>query len=217
MSHLIRIGAGVSAAALAIALGFAFWPQFDRSLANGRAAVEKPVFVVRTTPVKLDSAVPPPAPAAPSAPDASTAATTTTAPMTAPNDPALTKLAMALRANASTQTTASSEFGATRGLTLTSASASAASEDARRLCAEGLVALAQGDIANARAYLQRAAEAGDARALLALGETYDPATLARIGARGIKGDAARARDYYSQALAAGLSDARERMAALSAP
>jgi len=79
-----------------------------------------------------------------------------------------------------------------------------ADEGARRLCAQGLVALAQGDIVGSRAYLKRAVEAGDVRALLALGETYDPATLARMGARGLRGDAAVARDYYAKALAAGV-------------
>jgi TPR repeat protein len=228
MSHLIRIGGGVSAAALVIALGFAFWPQFDRSLAGGRAPVEKPVFVVRATPVKLAAAIASPvAQVSTPGPEASTptasapTTATTTVPQTAApgtqTDPALSKLAMALRANGSTQPAATPELGATRGLTLASSGASGASEEARRLCAQGLVALAQGSIASARAYLQRAAEAGDARALLALGETYDPVTLARIGARGLKGDAARARDYYAQALAAGLSVARERMAGLNAP
>ena len=44
----------------------------------------------------------------------------------------------------------------------------------RRLCAEGLIAFARGDIAAARAFLKRAAENGDPRALMALGDTYDP-------------------------------------------
>jgi TPR repeat protein len=88
-------------------------------------------------------------------------------------------------------------------------------DDARRLCAEGLVAFAKGDIAAARAFLQRAAEGGDARALMALGDTYDPATLARLGAVGIKGDEAAARSFYSRALAAGVGGARERIAALA--
>ena len=88
-------------------------------------------------------------------------------------------------------------------------------DDARRLCAEGLVAFARGDIAAARAFLQRAAEAGDARALMALGDTYDPSTLAHLGAVGIKGDEATARSYYSRALAAGVTGARERIAALA--
>jgi TPR repeat protein len=95
-------------------------------------------------------------------------------------------------------------------------SASRISDDARRLCAQGLVALAAGDIAGARLYLERAAENGDARALLVLGETYDPVTLARMGALGVKGEALKARDYYAKALAAGMGAARERIAALEA-
>jgi TPR repeat protein len=89
-------------------------------------------------------------------------------------------------------------------------------DEARRLCAEGLVAFAKGDIATARAFLKRAAEGGDARALMALGDTYDPTTLARLGAVGLKGDEGAAREYYSRALAAGVGGARERIAALAA-
>jgi hypothetical protein len=89
-------------------------------------------------------------------------------------------------------------------------------DDARLLCAQGLVAFAEGDIATARAFLQRAAEAGDARALMALGDTYDPTTLTRLGAAGLKGDEATARSYYSRALAAGVGGARERIANLAA-
>ena len=88
-------------------------------------------------------------------------------------------------------------------------------DDARRLCAEGLIAFAKGDIASARALLKRAAEGGDARALMALGDTYDPTTLSRLGALGLKGDEALARRYYSRALAAGVGGARERIAALA--
>ena len=81
-----------------------------------------------------------------------------------------------------------------------------------RLRAQGLVALASGDVAEARAFLERASEAGDARALLVLGDTYDPTTLARLGAIGIKGDVARARDYYARASEAGLAAASPRVA-----
>jgi TPR repeat protein len=89
-------------------------------------------------------------------------------------------------------------------------------DEARRLCAEGLVALAKGDIAVARAFFVSAAEAGDPRALVALGDTFDPATLTRLGVVGLKGDGAKARDYYARALAAGAGGARERIAALAA-
>jgi hypothetical protein len=63
-------------------------------------------------------------------------------------------------------------------------------------------------------FLERAADEGDTRALMVLGDTYDPATLTRLGAVGIRGDAARARDYYARALAAGVGAARQRIAAL---
>ncbi len=89
-------------------------------------------------------------------------------------------------------------------------------DEARRLCAEGLIAFANGDIASARALLRRAAEGGDARALMALGDTYDPLTLSRLGALGLKGDEATARGFYSRALAAGVGGARERIASLAA-
>ena len=51
---------------------------------------------------------------------------------------------------------------------------------------------------------------------MALGDTYDPTTLSRLGALGLKGDEAVARSYYSRALAAGVGGARERIAALAA-
>ena len=89
-------------------------------------------------------------------------------------------------------------------------------DEGRKLCAEGLVAFAKGDIATARAFFVSAAEAGDARALVALGDTFDPATLSRLGVVGLKGDGAKARDYYARALAAGASGARERLASLAA-
>jgi hypothetical protein len=89
-------------------------------------------------------------------------------------------------------------------------------EEARRLCAEGLVAFAHGDIAAARGYLVRAAEAGDARALMALGDTYDPTTLTRLGVVGLKGDEVAARGYYARALAAGVGGARKRIESLAA-
>jgi TPR repeat protein len=89
-------------------------------------------------------------------------------------------------------------------------------DEARRLCAEGLAAFAKGDIATARAFFVNAAAAGDPRALVALGDTFDPSTLSRLGVLGLKGDEAKARDYYTRALAAGATGARERMAALAA-
>ena len=126
---------------------------------------------------------------------------------------AVDKLALALRDLQPTGDSAAS--GATRGLTLAPTNVDfTPSEDARRFRAQGLVALAGGDVAAARAFLERAADAGDARALLVLGDAYDPATLTRLGAIGLKGDASRARDYYKRASDAGLAAARQRIAAI---
>jgi TPR repeat protein len=122
---------------------------------------------------------------------------------------AIGKLASALRGDVSEDAASP-----TRSLSLTPLSADAA---ALRLRAQGLVSFAEGDIAGARAFLERAAEAGDARAILVLGDTYDPATLSRMGVLGLKGDASRARDYYARALSAGLAAARNRIASLETP
>ena len=126
---------------------------------------------------------------------------------------AFDKLAQALRETQPNAAQAAN--GPTRDLTLTPTDVnfSAPSDDARQFRAQGLVALAGGDVAAARAFLERAADAGDARALLVLGDAYDPTTLTRLGAIGVKGDASRARDYYRRASDAGLAAARQRIAA----
>jgi TPR repeat protein len=126
---------------------------------------------------------------------------------------ALDKLALALRD--ARPNAGQAAAGPTRDLTFapTDVDFSGSNDDARRFRAEGLVALAGGDVAAARAFLERAVDAGDARALLVLGDAYDPATLTRLGAIGVKGDASRARDYYQRASEAGLIAARQRIVA----
>ena len=59
--------------------------------------------------------------------------------------------------------------------------------------------ISQGDIAAARLMLTRAAEAGDARSALALGATYDPAVLGKLGVLGVAADVAQARAWYGKA------------------
>jgi hypothetical protein len=71
----------------------------------------------------------------------------------------------------------------------------------------------RGDIAGARLLLERAASGKEPKVLMALGETYDSAMLARWGARGMKGDPAKARDFYQKAAEAGLGEARARVLA----
>ena len=86
--------------------------------------------------------------------------------------------------------------------------------DMRRLNSKAAQAIRDGDILGARLILERTVEGGDANALLALAETYDPKALIRMNAKGVKGDAAHARKLYGQALARGVTEARGRLEAL---
>jgi TPR repeat protein len=168
---------------------FACWPRLEPSALNVKAAVEQPVFV--KPPVVVTALAAPATTAQPFAKDA------------------IGKLASALRDQPPA-------LRANEGASPGAAALAIPIDDGRRLCAEGLVAFAKGDIATARAFFVSAAEAGDARALVALGDTFDPATLTHLGVLGLKGDGAKARDYYARALAAGATGARERLAALAA-
>jgi len=67
--------------------------------------------------------------------------------------------------------------------------------------------LKQGDIASARTFLRRAANAGSAQAALELGMTFDPALLAARGALGLVSDVAQAREWYERATKLGSPDA----------
>jgi TPR repeat protein len=62
----------------------------------------------------------------------------------------------------------------------------------------GNESLALGDVASARMLFQRAAEAGSAAAITALGKTYDP-SFSTANAR----DPARAAQWYQKAIALG--------------
>jgi len=53
-----------------------------------------------------------------------------------------------------------------------------------------------GDISAARLFYERAAAGGSARAMTALGMTYDPSFLSRINVRGIRPDPAMAAEWY---------------------
>jgi TPR repeat protein len=74
---------------------------------------------------------------------------------------------------------------------------------------------AQGDLAGARLLLRRAAEAGDAQAMQALGATYDPTVLAKLNVIGVAPDNARARAWYERAAAAGAPEASRRLEQLA--
>jgi Bacterial SH3 domain len=82
------------------------------------------------------------------------------------------------------------------------------------LMAHGQKMIDVGYFAGARAYYQRAAEAGSGEAALAVGATYDPDFVAALAAQGIKPDPEAAETWYSRAAALGIADRGTRLAAL---
>lgn len=82
------------------------------------------------------------------------------------------------------------------------------------LIAHGNKMVSVGYFPGARAYFQRAVEAGSGEAALALGETYDPGFIARMGAQGIRPEPDQAIAWYERAKALGAAGADDRIAAL---
>jgi rare lipoprotein A (peptidoglycan hydrolase) len=72
-----------------------------------------------------------------------------------------------------------------------------------------------GDIIAARLLLQRAAEDRDAGAALALGATYDPIVLERLGVYALAADIATARIWYEKAKEFGSAEAPRRLELLA--
>jgi hypothetical protein len=72
-----------------------------------------------------------------------------------------------------------------------------------------------GDLAAARIMLQRAAEAKDADAALALAATYDPMILRELKVYGITADVTMARTWYDKAKEFGSAEARRRLEILA--
>jgi TPR repeat protein len=87
-------------------------------------------------------------------------------------------------------------------------------EEIDRAISLGKKFLAQGDVATARRFLARAAEARDPRAALMLAATYDPEGLRTLGVVGMSPDLEQAHSWY--ALAAQF-EASQRLAALAQP
>lgn len=75
--------------------------------------------------------------------------------------------------------------------------------------------LRNGDAASARLLFQRAAQARDPRAALAIASTYDPFILRELGLHGLASDVALARSWYEVARELGSRDAQERLNALA--
>jgi hypothetical protein len=83
------------------------------------------------------------------------------------------------------------------------------------LVKQGEEFIAAGDLVTARTVFRRAAEAGDAGAALAMGATYDPVVLAKLGVRGIAPNVEKARSWYEKARDFGSAEAPRRLQILA--
>jgi hypothetical protein len=83
------------------------------------------------------------------------------------------------------------------------------------LLARGDDLMASGDMGGARLVLGLAAEARDPRAALALGATYDPLILEKLGVRGRVADVAQARFWYEKAVEFGSKEGARRLQSLA--
>jgi len=90
-----------------------------------------------------------------------------------------------------------------------------AADEIALLVKQGEQFIAAGDLVTARTVFQRAAEAGDASAAVALGATYDPIVLAKLGVVGISPDVEKARSWYQRAESLGSPEARRRLEVLA--
>jgi hypothetical protein len=90
-----------------------------------------------------------------------------------------------------------------------------AAEEVALLIKQGEQFVANGDFVTARLMFQRAAQAGDANAAMALAATYDPLMLARLGAVGVGGDVEKARSWYQKAESLGAPEATHRLSLLA--
>jgi len=84
------------------------------------------------------------------------------------------------------------------------------------LLARGDVLFGTGDLAAARTFYERAADAGDAQAAVRLGETYDPSFLDRAHLRGVRGNVVMALAWYRRARDLGAAEAEVLLNSLEA-
>ena len=63
----------------------------------------------------------------------------------------------------------------------------------------GDLLLVRGDVASARLFYEAAANSGSAAAMTAIGRTYDPLELSRLGIKGFRADLAKAAEWYLKA------------------
>jgi len=89
-----------------------------------------------------------------------------------------------------------------------------ASTEIAALLARGDSLLGVGDIASARLFYERASDAGNGRAAMRLGATYDPGFLDQVHLPNMNGDVAKALSWYRRARDLGESEAERWIQAL---
>ena len=83
-------------------------------------------------------------------------------------------------------------------------------ERAEAFLTRGRGLLQSGDIASARLFFRRAADAGLAEGALSMGDTFDPIELDRLRAVGVRPDTTEARNWYEKARILGAGAAADR-------
>lgn len=92
---------------------------------------------------------------------------------------------------------------------------SAAAVRVETMVRRGDALLLQGDISAARLFYDHAAAAGSGHAATAMGKTFDPAFLTRIGVVGLSADSSAAGTWYRRGIELGDDEARIRLQVLS--
>jgi TPR repeat protein len=87
---------------------------------------------------------------------------------------------------------------------------------AEQFVARGAEYLANGNVAGARDFFERAADIGLAAGAYRLAETYDPGALQHLQAHGVVADLNLARRWYERARDLGAPEAAGRLASLGA-
>ena len=93
---------------------------------------------------------------------------------------------------------------------------SLSADEMAALLARGDMLLSVGDVASARLFYERAADAGGGLAAIRLGETFDPLFLDRVRLSGVRGDPAVAASWYRRARDLGATGAAVLLKALEA-
>jgi hypothetical protein len=178
-------------------------------------AVNPPAPAVSPPAIAPSGETPPPAQAAPNPASTNPASTSPASTSPASTSPASTSPASTSPVSTSppSQPGASAETGALAPLNRPEISLD--NEEIVRLIKRGKDLLNDGDFAAARLLFERAANAGSAEAALALGGTYDPLVIKRLGALAVTPDIAKARKWYQFAADHGSAAASLQLANLA--